>query len=183
MDATSTLWNIIDRPLAYHSTPQTNFTQSVAVTGPGFSALQIPVSWQANPCIHNPNLLEQLVASCQKVLHGVNASPEALQLYQGYIPHPPLPHEIDLEPCIQSHLNLCWLAGARVIIVVISVCSSLNLNQIPTYDDMLRYNLFSKLCTLHTAGFLHGDVQPQNTIIADNGVVCLIDLSEASAHH
>jgi hypothetical protein len=46
----------------------------------------------------------------------VNASPEALQLYQGYIPHPPLPHEIDSEPCIQSHLNSHWLAGARVII-------------------------------------------------------------------
>jgi serine/threonine protein kinase len=61
--------------------------------------------------------------------------------------------------------------------------SSLNPNQIPTYDDTLRYNLFSKLRTLHSAGFLHGDVQPRNTIIADDGIVRLIDLSEASANH
>jgi len=44
------------------------------------------------------------------------------------------------------------------------------------------YDLYSNLHTLHEAGLLHGDVHPRNTLIAPNGQVRLVDLTEASEH-
>ena len=46
----------------------------------------------------------------------------------------------------------------------------------------IRYDLYSDLHILHEAGLLYGDVHPRNTVIAPNGKVQLVDLTEASEH-
>jgi hypothetical protein len=114
----NTLWDLVDRPLAYHSRETVKLTEGVGVTLPGPSAIQVPEEWRANRCVRDTNLLQNMRRSCQALLEQNPLSLEINSLYDHVVqvPHPPMGHSMNNEEDVKAFLGEHWLQGVEVVV-------------------------------------------------------------------
>jgi hypothetical protein len=114
----NTLWDLIDRPLAYHSREGVQFTVGVGVTLPGSSALQVAEDWRADRCVRDPNLLRNLQHSCQALLEQCSLSTTIKLDYDSVAqaPYPRVAHLMNDEEEVKGFLGRHWLQGVEIIV-------------------------------------------------------------------